>query len=148
MILLNNATQLTFGITQVIEIVMAVVAAVGVFYALKRSAEKNSDRIEACKKEMDDYKKEINEKFIHAKNSKKANIQMIMEKIKENREEVTKKEDAIYRRIIEVRDEQKDAHEKLSGKIDGVVIMQQTMNTAIAELTGYLKAQGKIRPKD
>ena len=51
-----------------------------------------------------------------------------------------KKESQIYARLNEVKDELKDGHLKLEGKIDGLVIMQQTMNTNLAELTGFLKA--------
>jgi uncharacterized protein HemX len=136
-----NAADLTFGIKDVVGIVLAVLAVVGFLYALKRTAEKANEQTSAVKKELDDYKKSVEEKFLHAKNSKKANIQMIMDTIKTNKEEVEKKENQIYARMNEVREEQKLAHDKLSDKIDSVVTMQQTMNTSLAELTGFLKGK-------
>lgn len=136
-----NAADLTFGIKDVVGIVLAVLAVVGFLYALKRTAEKANEQTSAVKKELDDHKKAVEEKFLHAKNSKKANIQMIMDTIKTNKEEVEKKENQIYARMNEVREEQKLAHDKLSDKIDSVVTMQQTMNTSLAELTGFLKGK-------
>lgn len=136
-----NAADLTFGIKDVVGIVLAVLAVVGFLYALKRTAEKANEQTSAVKKELDDYKKSVEEKFLHAKNSKKANIQMIMDTIKTNKEEVEKKENQIYARMNEIREEQKLAHDKLSDKIDSVVTMQQTMNTSLAELTGFLKGK-------
>lgn len=136
-----NAADLTFGIKDVVGIVLAVLAVVGFLYALKHTAEKANEQTSAVKKELDDYKKSVEEKFLHAKNSKKANIQMIMDTIKSNKEEVQKKENQIYARMNEIREEQKLAHDKLSDKIDNLVTMQQTMNTSLAELTGFLKGK-------
>lgn len=136
-----NAADLTFEIKDVVGIVLAVLAVVGFLYALKRTAEKANEQTSAVKKELDDYKKSVEEKFLHAKNSKKANIQMIMDIIKTNKEEVEKKENQIYARMNEIREEEKLAHDKLSDKIDSVVTMQQTMNASLAELTGFLKGK-------
>jgi len=136
-----NVADLTFGIKDVVGIVLAVLAVVGFLYALKRTAEKAKELTSAVKKELDDYKKTVEEKFLQVKNSKKADIQIIMDIIKTNKEEVEKKENQIYARMNEIREEQKLAHDKLSDKIDSVVTMQQTMNTSLAELTGFLKGK-------
>jgi len=136
-----NAADLTFNIKDVITIVVAVISILGFLYALKRTSEKSAEETATLKKDLDEYKKAVEEKFLHAKNSKKANIQMIMDIIKTNKEEVEKKENQIYARMNEIREEEKLAHDKLSDKIDSVVTMQQTMNTSLAELTGFLKAK-------
>jgi gas vesicle protein len=136
-----SANDLTFGIKDVVGIVLAIISILGFLYALKRAAEKAQEANATLRKEFDDYKKTVEEKFLHAKNSKKANIQMIMDTIKANKEEVEKKENQIYNRMNEVREEQKLAHDKLSDKIDSVVTMQQTLNTSLAELTGFLKGK-------
>lgn len=141
-----NANDLTFGIKDVVGIALAIISILGFLYALKRSAEKATEANTTLKKEFDDYKKSVEEKFLHAKNSKKANIQMIMETIKTNKDEVEKKEHQIYTRLNEVREEQKLAHDKLSDKIDNVVTMQQTLNNSVAELTGFLKAKRNDNP--
>jgi len=136
-----NAADLTFNIKDVITIVVAVISILGFLYALKRTSEKSAEETATLKKDLDEYKKAVEEKFLHAKNSKKANIQMIMDIIKTNKEEVEKKENQIYARMNEIREEEKLAHDKLSDKIDSVVTMQQTMNTSLAELTGFLKGK-------
>jgi septation ring formation regulator EzrA len=113
---------------------------------MKRAAEKTKDKLTVIEKDLDSLKKDTNEKFLHAKNAKKANIQTIMDSIQKQKDEVDKKEQQIYNRITEIRQEQLDAHEKLWVKLDGVEKMQFSMNTALAELTGYLKA--KSEPKE
>jgi uncharacterized protein HemX len=143
-----NAASLTFGIKDVVAIVLAVISILGFLYALKNAAKKAQDSNDATRKDFEDYKKATEEKFLHAKNSKKANIQTIMDTIKQNKEEVEKKENQIYSRITEIREEQRTAHEKLAVKIDNVVDMQHTMNTSLAELTGFLKAKRNEPEKD
>lgn len=136
-----NAADITFNIKDVIAIVVAVISILGFLYALKRTSEKSAEETAALKKDLDEYKKAVEEKFLHAKNSKKANIQMIMDTIKSIKEDVEKKENQIYTRMNEIREEQKTAHDKLSDKIDNLVVMQQSMNTSLAELTGFLKGK-------
>jgi predicted transcriptional regulator len=141
-----NATDLTFGTKEVVEIVIGILSIAVFLYAMKRAAEKTKDKLDVIEKDLQDLKKDTEEKFLHAKNAKKANIQTVMESIQKQKEEVDKKEQQIYTRISEIRQEQQDAHEKLWVKLDGVEKMQFSMNTALAELTGYLKA--KSEPKD
>lgn len=143
-----DATQLTFGIREVIEIIIGL-GAIGAFiYAMKRAEEKNTDKIEGVEENFKAFKVDVEERFLHAKNAKKANIQTIMESIQKQKEEVDKKEQQIYTRISEIRQEQQDAHEKLWVKLDGVEKMQFSMNTALAELTGYLKAKSEAGAKE
>ena len=143
-----DATQLTFGIREVIEIIIGL-GAIGAFiYAMKRAEEKNTDKIEGVEENFKAFKVDVEERFLHAKNAKKANIQTIMESIQKQKEEVDKKEQQIYTRISEIRQEQQDAHEKLWVKLDGVEKMQFSMNTALAELTGYLKAKSETGAKE
>jgi hypothetical protein len=141
-----DATELTFGIKEVVEIIIGILSIAAFLYAMKRAAEKTKDKLTVIEKDLSDLKKDTDEKFLHAKNAKKANIHTIMESIQKQKEEVDKKEQQIYNRITEIRQEQLDAHEKLWVKLDGVEKMQFSMNTALAELTGYLKA--KAEPKE
>jgi hypothetical protein len=136
-----NATELTFGTKEVVEIVIGILGIAGFLYAMKRASEKTKDKLNVIEKDLQDLKKDTEERFLHARNAKKANIQTVMESIQKQKEEVEKKEQQIYSRISEIRQEQQDAHEKLWVKLDGVEKMQFSMNTALAELTGYMKAK-------
>jgi len=138
-----NATELIFGIKEVVEIVLAILGIVGFLYAMKRAAEKTKDKLAVIEKDFDDFKKDTDEKFLHAKNAKKANMQNIMDTIDKNKDEVEKKEVQIYNKITELRKEQQDAHEKLWIKLDGVEKMQFAMNSTLSELSGYLKAKSE-----
>jgi len=139
-----DATEITFGAKDVAAIIVAVISILGFLYALKRNADKATEDAAVIKKDLEDFKASTNEKFIHGKNSKKANIQYIMDAMQKNKEEVEKKETQIYTRINEIRKEQQDAHEKLWLKLDTVETMQRDMSTSLAELTGYLKAKKEI----
>ena len=139
-----DATEITFGAKDVAAIIVAVISILGFLYALKRNADKATENAATIKKDLEDFKASTNEKFIHGKNSKKANIQYIMDAMQKNKEEVEKKETQIYTRINEIRKEQQDAHEKLWLKLDTVETMQRDMSNSLAELTGYLKAKKEI----
>jgi len=141
-----DATELTFGAKEVVEIILGILSIAAFLYAMKRAAEKTKDKLTVIEKDLDSLKKDTNEKFLHAKNAKKANIQTIMDSIQKQKEEVDKKEQQIYNRITEIRQEQQDAHEKLWVKLDGVEKMQFAMNTTLAELTGYMKAKAQEKP--
>jgi hydroxylamine reductase (hybrid-cluster protein) len=136
-----NANDLTFGIKDVVGIVLAVIALIGFIYALKRTAEKAEEKNTAQDTDIKNLRTEMEEKFLHAKNAKKANIQYIMDVIKQNKEDVEKKETLIYTRMEEIRKEQKEAHGALSAKMDGMNQQLQTINTNLSELTGYIKAK-------
>lgn len=129
-----DADQITFGIKDVIGIVIALISILGFLYALKRNADKANEDTALIKKDIEDFKASTNEKFVHGKNTKKATVQLIMDTI-------DKKETQIYNRITELKQEQQDAHEKLWVKLDSVENMQRSMSTSLAELTGYLKAK-------
>lgn len=139
-----DATEITFGAKDVAAIIVAVISILGFLYALKRNADKATENAAVIKKDLEDFKASTNEKFIHGKNSKKANIQYIMDAMQKNKDEVEKKESQIYNRISELKKEQQDAHEKLWLKLDTVETMQRDMSTSLAELTGYLKAKKEI----
>ena len=139
-----DATEITFGAKDVAAIIVAVISILGFLYALKRNADKATENAATIKKDLEDFKASTNEKFIHGKNSKKANIQYIMDAMQKNKDEVDKKESQIYTRISELKQEQQDAHEKLWVKLDTVENMQRAMSTSLAELTGDLKAKREI----
>ena len=139
-----DATEITFGAKDVAAIIVAVISILGFLYALKRNADKATENAATIKKDLEDFKASTNEKFVHGKNSKKANIQYIMDAMQKNKDDVEKKESQIYNRISELKKEQQDAHEKLWLKLDTVETMQRDMSTSLAELTGYLKAKKEI----
>lgn len=136
-----EATELTFGAKDVIGIIIGLISILGFLYGLKRNSDKATEDTAALRKDYEDFKAVTNERFVHGKNSKKANIEQIMGVIDKNKDEVDKKESQIYTRISELRQEQQDAHEKLWVKLDSVENMQRLMSTSLAELTGYLKAK-------
>ena len=138
-----NASEITFGIKDVVAIIIGVVGVVGFFYALKRATDTAKDSVATLMLELNNHKKEVDEKFLHAKNAKKANIQMVMEALEKTKDEVDKKEAQLYARMEEMRKDQKDTQEKLWVKLDSVEKMQHSMSTALAELTGFLKATKK-----
>lgn len=138
---MEDPTTWQFGFTQVIEIIVLTASAVGTYYALKRSGEKNAEKIKTQEEKIRALEKATEEKFLHAKNSKKANIQMLMDTIKLNREEVEKKEKEIYEEIAVVRSESKDAHHQFNAKLDIMSNKMDTINIVLAELTGYFRAK-------
>ena len=139
-----DADQITFGIKDVIGICLALISIFGFLYAIKRSSEKSEEKYMSLDTDFKAFKNNVNERFMHGKNSKKANIEEIMNAMQKNKEEVDKKESQIYTRISELKQEQQDAHEKLWVKLDSVENMQRAMSTSLAELTGYLKAKREV----
>jgi DNA-binding helix-hairpin-helix protein with protein kinase domain len=139
-----DAKEITFGAKDVAAIIVALTSILGFLYALKRNGDKATENAALIKKDLEDFKASTNEKFMHGENSKKANIEYIMDAMQKNKDEVDRKESQIYTRISELKQEQQDAHEKLWVKLDTVENMQRAMSTSLAELTGYLKAKREI----
>lgn len=129
-----NANDITFGIKDVSGIVTAVVSILGFLYALKRTADKANEDNLSLKKNMTDFENSTNEKFLHSKNTKKATVQYIMDTM-------DKKENLIYSKITEIKNDQEIAHNKLWTKLDTVEKMQHTISNELAQLNGYLKAK-------
>lgn len=129
-----NANDITFGIKDVAAIVTAVVSILGFLYALKRTADKANEDNLSLKKNIEDFKNSTSEKFLHSKNTKKATVQYIMDTI-------DKKENLIYSKITEIKNDQEIAHNKLWTKLDSVEKMQHTISNELAQLNGYLKAK-------
>jgi len=129
-----NANDITFGIKDVAAIVTAVVSILGFLYALKRTADKANEENLSLKKNIEDFKNSTNEKFLHSKKYKKATVQYIMDTI-------DKKENLIYSKITEIKNDQEIAHNKLWTKLDSVEKMQHTISNELAQLNGYLKAK-------
>jgi hypothetical protein len=139
-----DANEITFGIKDVIGICIMLLSILGFIYAIKRSSEKAEDKYALLDTDYKEFKNNVNERFMHGKNSKKANIEEIMSIIDKNKNEVDKKETQIYTKISELKQEQQDAHEKLWVKLDTVETMQRAMSNSLAELTGYLKAKREV----
>jgi hypothetical protein len=118
-----DATSLTFGVKDVITIVIGVCTLLGFYYALKRSVEKVSN-------DLDDLE-----------NKQNKDHDDVMTTIREHREDSDKREAKIYDSIGTIRKEQKDAHDKIEIKIDAITDNLFKLNNNVAELTGYIKAK-------
>ena len=129
-----DASQITFGIKDVVMIIIGLGSIIAFIYMLKSNSEKAEIKITETNEELEDFKKIVNEKFLHSKNTKKATVQHIMETI-------DKKENLIYSKITEIKNEQEVAHNKLWNKLDSVEKMQQAISNSLSELIGYLKAK-------
>lgn len=129
-----NASELIFGIKDVVAIIIGLGSIVSFVYVIKSSSEKANIKISEVNDELDEFKKVVNEKFLHSKNTKKATVEYIMDTVE-------KKENLIYTKISEIKSEQEVAHNKLWNKLDSVEKMQQSISNSLAELTGYLKAK-------
>jgi|688.fasta_scaffold00323_41 hypothetical protein len=129
-----NASELIFGIKDVVAIIIGLGSIVSFVYVIKSSSEKANIKISEVNDELDEFKKVVNEKFLHSKNTKKATVEYIMDTVE-------KKENLIYSKITEIKSEQEVAHNKLWNKLDTVEKMQQNISNNLAELTGYLKAK-------
>lgn len=129
-----DANELTFNIKDVVTIVIGLGSVIGFVYMIKSSTEKTELKITETNDELTEFKKSVNEKFLHSKNTKKATVEYIMETVE-------KKENSIYSKITEIKNEQEVAHNKLWNKLDSVEKMQQSISNSLAELTGYLKAK-------
>lgn len=118
-----EVTSLTFNIKDVVTIVVGIGSFLGFYYALKRSVEKVGNDLEDLEsKQKNDH-------------------QSVMQAMKDHKDDSDKKEQLIYKRIDEIKEEQKIAHEKLEVKIDAMSGHLSTMNTNLSELTGYIKAK-------
>ena len=126
--------ELIFGIKDVVAIIIGLGSIVSFVYVIKSSSEKANMKISETNDELDEFKKVVNEKFLHSKNTKKATVEYIMNTIE-------KKESLIYSKITEIKVEQEVAHNKLWNKLDSVEKIQQTISKELAELNGYLKAK-------
>lgn len=129
-----NASELTFGIKDVVAIILGLGSLIAFVYMIKSNSEKADIKIIETNEELEDLKKTVNEKFLHSKNTKKATVQHIMDTM-------DKKESLIYSKITEIKNEQEVAHNKLWTKLDSVEKMQQSISNSLSELTGYLKAK-------
>ena len=123
-----DANELTFNIKDVVTIVIGLGSVIGFVYMIKSSTEKTELKITETNDELDEFKKIVNEKFLHSKNTKKATVEYIMDTVE-------KKENLIYTKISEIKNEQEVAHNKLWNKLDSVEKMQQSNRiTRVARL--------------
>jgi hypothetical protein len=68
-------------------------------------------------------------------------IELLKEGMKETKLDLDKREKHIYDRMTEIKEEQKNAIDKLEVKIDAISTNLSNMNTCLSELTGYIKAK-------
>ena len=140
-----DAATLTFGIKDVVAIVIGALSISGFIWALKISNRDNKALAQQALTAIEDLRVVTDEKFLHAKNSKKANIQFLMDEIADAKADVEKKESSIYSKITEIRTEQKEGHEKLSNQILVMSTQLSTIGNGVAELTGYMRAQKEAK---
>lgn len=140
-----DAATLTFGIKDVIAIILAVISVASFIWALKSSNEKNKAMATRALQEIEELEKSTDEKILHEKNSKKANTQFLMDEIADIKKEVEKKETTIYNKITEIRTEQKEGHDKLSNQILIMTAQLNTIGNNVSELTGYMRAQKETK---
>lgn len=147
-----NIQELTFGIKDIVAIAAGIGAVWAFVYAMKSQHEKTTTRMNTLelaqdnhendtRKEIADLRKDTDEKFLHAKNAKKANIMAIYDEIHKNKVEFKEKELQIYGKIEDIRKEQKDSHEKMSNKLDTLSTQINLISTNLAEIAGYIRAK-------
>jgi hypothetical protein len=119
---MESATVL-FETRDVVTIVAGVASLSGLYYTLKRAVDKLSTN------------------FTNMQEHHSRDMSTLNESLKETKEDFGKKEQNIYARINEIREEQKSANEKLEYKIDAISTHLTNMNTSLSELTGYIKAK-------
>jgi methyl-accepting chemotaxis protein len=106
-----------FETRDVITIVVGVASLSGLYYTLKRSVDR------------------LGTNFMNMQENHSRDMANLNQSLKETKEE------NIYTRIGELREEQKTASERLDIKIDAISSSVNSMNAALAELTGYLKGK-------
>lgn len=112
-----------FETRDVITIIVGVASLSGLYYTLKRSVDRLSTN------------------FTNMQENHTRDMASLNQSLKETKEDFSKKEQNIYTRISELREEQKTASERLDIKIDAISSSVNSMNAALAELTGYLKGK-------
>lgn len=118
-----DAATLTFGIKDVVALVLGAATIVGFYFAMKNTNEKNQDLANSALKKADDFKKEMEDE--HTK----------------IRKELGEKEVSLYQKIAEVKLENKENHEKLSSQISIMATDISSISKGVSELTGYIKAK-------
>jgi len=119
---MESATVL-FETRDVVTIVAGVASLSGLYYTLKRAVDRLSTN------------------FTNMQEHHSRDMSTLNESLKETKEDFSKKEQNIYARINEIREEQKSANERIDVKIDAISSHITAMNASLAELTGYIKAK-------
>ena len=112
-----------FETRDVITIVVGVASLSGLYYTLKRSVDRLSTN------------------FTNMQENHSRDMASLNQSLKETKDDFSKKEQNIYTRIGELREEQKTSNERLDIKIDAISSSVNSMNASLAELTGYLKGK-------
>lgn len=112
-----------FETRDVITIVVGVASLSGLYYTLKRSVDRLSTN------------------FTNMQENHSRDMASLNQSLKETKDDFGKKEQNIYTRIGELREEQKSASERIDIKIDAITSHITAMNASLAELTGYLKGK-------
>lgn len=116
-------TTVLFETRDVITMIVGVASLSGLYYTLKRSVDK------------------LGTNFTNMQENHSRDMATLNESLKETKDDFSKKEQNIYSRISEIREEQKSANERIDIKIDAISSHITAMNASLAELTGYIKAK-------
>lgn len=112
-----------FETRDVVTIIVGVGSLSGLYYTLKRSVDR------------------LGTNFTNMQENHSRDMATLNQSLKETKDDFSKKEQNIYSRIGEIREEQKSASERIDIKIDAITTHITSMNAALAELTGYIKAK-------
>lgn len=110
-------------IRDVVTIIVGVLSLAGLYYALKRSVDRLYNKVSTMEQNHD------------------RDIELLKEGMRETKLDLDKREKHIYDRMTEIKEEQKNAIDKLEVKIDAISTNLSNMNTCLSELTGYIKAK-------
>ena len=110
-------------IRDVVTIIFAVLSLAGLYYALKRSVDRLYNKVTTMEQNHE------------------RDIELVKEGMKETKADIDKREKQVYDRITEIKEEQKNAIDKIEIKIDAISTNLASMNTCLSELTGYIKAK-------
>lgn len=127
----DGMNDVTFTMKDVIYIVMIVSSALGGFFSMRITNEKQNDRMTAIEKEIAERKEQTQENFFNAKNGRKAIKLEIIDK-------VDKLENHVKNRIDKTQNEMKQYQEKTDSEFKEI----NKQMSGVKNDTTYIK--GKI----
>lgn len=129
-----DVTQLSFGIKDVIAIVLGLVSILGFLYALREATTKVTIKCDNLNSEITNLKVEYAQIITEMKTTTANQITHLHDKVKEKENDLSKK-------IEYVREEAKESNEKLSAQLLGFGVQLTQISSSLSELTGYIKAK-------
>lgn len=139
-----DATAITFGLKDVVAIILGVISAVSFIFALVNSNKSNKAACDVNTKDLADHKvgytsnflalrNEVETKIAHSDQDRKTDLKAVYEEMQINKAE-------IKLLIHDVKQEQKEEYGKLSTQISTLYNQTNEISTKLSELTGWVKA--------